>query len=135
MPPKEPDPPNEATAAGEPRNVRELLDARRSDARVCHVASIVAEHARAMDWAEIADRLDNVARDLARLDGNEAPLNPVYRPLLESWCRRDGVQAVLRELTEQAAFGYRWTVADENEWAKVVERLLDVVEKASKRAR
>jgi hypothetical protein len=128
----------EATAGGEPRNVRELLDARRSDARVCHVAAVVAALARALGWTEVADPLDGLAHELAALDGwsgrGEAPLNPAYRSLLEAWCERDGAHALLRELTEQAAFGYRWTAADEDAWAKVVERLLDVVERASKHA-
>jgi hypothetical protein len=131
---KDTDPPEQARCAAAPRNVRELLDARRSDARVYHVAAVVAEHARALGWADVAEPLAGLAQDLARLDGTQTVLNPEYRPLLESWCERDGAHAVLRELTEQAAFGYRWTVADDDEWAKVVERLLEVVERAAKRA-
>jgi hypothetical protein len=122
-------PPKDEHGVG-PQNIRELLDARLSDARVYQVASVVAEHARTIGWVDVAEPLEGLAHDLVRMEGGEHPLNPKYRPLIEEWCRRDGVQAVLRELTEQAAFGYRWTATDEQQWAQVVERLLEVVERA-----
>jgi hypothetical protein len=120
--------------SGDPQSIRELLDARLSDARVYHVASVVAEHARTLGRTDIAEPLEGLAHDLVRLEGGEHPLNPKYRPLIEAWCRRDGAGAVLRELAEQTAFGYRWAVADDQEWARVVERLLEVVERASAHA-